>query len=283
MSVEFVNIAKQPVIDSQNRLFANEWLYRDFENRKNISLRVASSQLLLTLLNRTSYEAFENDSQVFLNIDTKFLASGLINALPKKRFIFDLNIAQEFHNKDREMLLQLCQHGYRFSLDNVDLNSKWFDNADSILPLFSFIKVDISTLLQSNRNLLNRLKSSHTIIAHKIEDMSQNALAKSMPFHYFQGYYIAYPDPIKLSIEPLSSVHLHQLYIMLQSKENLYTIAEFISSKNDLNYYILQFCNHCDLHLDHTSNTMHTLLKEVGYGKLINWVLMLIYAKVAKN
>ena len=283
MSVDHINIAKQPVIDSNNRFFANEWLYRDFENRKNVSLRVASSHLLLTLLNTTSQEELENDSLSFLNIDTKFLASGLISALPKKRFIFDMDMAQEFHNKDREMLLQLCQHGYRFALDNVDLDTEWFREAQSILPLFSFLKIDTSTLKKSHAKTLEILSKSHTLVAHKIEDMSQNALAKTMPFRYFQGYYIAYPDPIQISIVPISGIHLNQLYMMLQAKENLMHISDFICDNSDLKYYTLRFLSNFDLYLDNSRNNMHLLLKEMGYGRLNNWVLMLIYSKVAKN
>ncbi len=283
MSFEHIKIARQPVVDISNHFFAHEWLYRDFNSKKSVSPRVASSHLLLTLLNKTSHSHFENDTKAFLNIDTKFLATGLIQALPKERFIFDIEASQEFRNRDKKMIRKLYQSGYAFALDNIDLHSNWYEQCEAMLFMFKFLKINITTVEPEYRHELERLKNNHTLIAHKIENMADHDLAVSMPFDYFQGYYIALPDTVEISIIPIELQHVNQLYLMLQNRESSNSITDFISSKSDLKFYFLQFCAHFDLYPNAMGSNMHELVEAIGYLKLADWTLMLIYSKMAKN
>jgi len=267
------SLLRQLILDKDLKIYGFEWLFKDLFESNQPNARHATSYLALALLNRTKNSFIDQNSKVFLNIDTKFLASGLIEFLPKDYFVFDISMK----DLDIEVIQHMRKNGYQFCLDNIDFSSSWQKQISSNIKEFKYLKIIASTLDENDLEEIKKLKKSHTIIAHKVENKTSLDVMINLGIEHFQGYYISEPNNISVDMVKLSKKSVYGVYMLLQVSPNKSELAEYIEKNEDLRYYFLSYCTNFDF----SSNTIYDLIEEIGITSFSNWVLMLVYSKVA--
>jgi c-di-GMP-related signal transduction protein len=267
------SLSRQLVLDKDLKIYGFEWLFKDLFQKGELNARYATSYLSLALLNRARDSFIEENSKIFLNIDTKFLASGLIKFLPKDNFVFDISI----ESVDMDVIRHLRSEGYLFSLDNIDFASDWKQSMGSNIEEFKYLKILSSTLDADDKKKIDALKKKHTIIAHKVENKTSLEVMKALDIDYFQGYHISEPMGMTIDMFELSKKSVNGLYMLLQASANRHELAEYIDKYEDLRYYFLSYCSNFEFNSEDT----YELIKKLGKNNFSNWVLILVYSKVA--
>ncbi|WP_373071842.1 hypothetical protein [Sulfurimonas sp.] len=267
------SLSRQLVLDKDLKIFGFEWLFKDLFQDGEVNARYATSYLALALLNRTKNSFIDENSKIFLNIDTKFLASGLIEFLPKDNFVFDISL----DDVEMDVIHHMRSLGYQFSLDNLDFSSGWRKQISSNIKEFTYLKVIASTLDENDMEDIKLLQESHTIIAHKVENKTSLEVMKNLGIEHFQGYYISEPINMTIEMVELSKNSVHGIYKLLQASTSKHELAEYIEQHEDLKYYFLSYCENFNFESDST----YDLISELGITSFSNWVLMLVYSKVA--
>jgi EAL and modified HD-GYP domain-containing signal transduction protein len=260
-------------LGSDLKIYGFEWLFKDLFQKGELNARHATSYLALALLNRGRNSFIDENSKVFLNIDTKFLASGMIEFLPKNDFVFDVSI----NSLDMDVIRHMKSKGYNFSLDNIDFNSDWQDIVSSNLNQFSYLKIISSSLDENDKSKLDLLKTTHKIIAHKVESKKSLEVMKNLGIEQFQGYYISEPTIVPMEMVELSKKAVNGIYMLLQASASRRELAEYIDKFDDIKYYFLSYCNNFELFDEDT----YDLIGKLGKNSFSNWVLILVYSKVA--
>lgn len=268
-----VSLSRQLILDDDLRIYGFEWLFKEIFQKGELNARYATSYLSLALLNRTRNSFIDENTKIFLNIDTKFLASGMIEFLPQEYFVFDISI----NDIDMDVIRHLKDKGYQFSLDNIDFNSGWREQISSNIKEFDYLKIISSSLDENDAQDIELLKQSHKIIAHKVENKSSLDVMKKIGIKHFQGYYVAEPINMSLNMVELSKKSVNGMYMLLQASANRTELAEYIDKHDDLKFYFLSYCANFNFDIEDT----YELIKALGKNSFSNWVLILVYSKVA--
>lgn len=275
--MNMITIGRQPLIDPNGDTQAYEWFFRQSVGQ---SLSAATSHLIMTLVNQAGMDTVMEADVVFLNLDIRLLATGLVQMLPKHKFVFDIPSATQLRTQDIEMISYLHKEGYRFSLDNIELEDGWEERLYQILPMIEFLKIDISSVSGLNWLDLSPYKSTHKLVAHKIENQKQFEMAKKFGFELFQGYYIAKPELKTYPNLPIMKRSVLELYKLIQADVDIRQLAVFFTQQIDIGFTFLEFFSNLKLEYEDNITSFYDALKAMGKKQVMDWTLMLIYSKI---
>jgi c-di-GMP phosphodiesterase len=279
---EFVQVARQPIIDANNATFGYELFNRDGEsNAVNAALsdRAMSAQVMLSVFNLIGRERAVGDAIAFFNVTSDFLLTDIIEALPPDLCVFEIAADRPLRQNENAKIKYLCEKGYRFALDNFAVSDESIRLFAETLPFITFIKIDVQNSdVEFVATKTDALKMHHTLIAQKIETLAEFSAYHDMGFEYFQGYYIQHPQPVKhYRLEP-RHFGVTRLYKMLDDVPFADFAKEF-ERHNELTIQFFQYLISCSFKQYDATQSVRDLVIDVGKEIMERWFMLLVYAK----
>jgi len=279
---EFVQVARQPIIDANNTTYGYELLNRDGDkNTVNLSLghRAMSSQVMLSVFNLIGRERAVGDALAFFNITPEFLLTDIIEALPAQQCVFEIAAERPLRQNETAKIKYLCEKGYRFALDNFVVSDDSIQQYANTLPYITYIKIDVQNSdVEFVATRADSLKRHHTLIAQKVESIEEFSAYRDMGFEYFQGYYIQHPMPVKhYRLEP-KHFGITRLYKMLDDVSFADFAREF-EKHNELTIQFFQYLISCKYKQYDATHSVREMLMQVGKDVIKRWFMLLVYAK----
>lgn len=279
---DFVQLARQPIIDDKNEIIGYELFHRD-ENGEAVDFslkrRTLSAQVMLSVYNLIGRERTVNNKIAFYNIDPDFLNTEILEALPAEQCVFELNSTMQFTQNIIAKIKYLSENGYTFALDNFVVSPATAILLKDVLPYIKYLKVDVqSSDPEYVKENISDLLEKHVAIAHKIETLDEFSAYKAMGFTLFEGYYIQRPEPVKhYRLEP-KHLGVTRIYKMLSAVPLSEFSMEF-ERHNELSIQLLQYLISVDKkHCDATSS-MRKLVESLGTEFMKKWLMLIVYAK----
>lgn len=279
---EFVQLARQPIIDSSNAIIGYELFHRDKNGKAvdfSLKRRTLSAQVILSVYNLIGRERTVDDKPAFYNIDPDFLNTDIIEALPPEQCIFELNSTMQFSLSIIAKIKSLHAMGYVFALDNFIISPASSILMKDVLPYITYLKVDVqSNDPEAVQEHLGLFLDKHIAIAHKIESTTEFSTYKEMGFKYFQGYYIKQPEPVKhYRLEP-KQVGVTRLFKMIQGLPFSEFAVEF-ERYNELAVQFFQYLISTNGRRYDASQSVHDLVNDFGKEMMKKWLMLIVYAK----
>ncbi|MEA2091747.1 MAG: diguanylate phosphodiesterase, partial [Campylobacterota bacterium] len=132
-------IARQPILDRYDNIFAYELLYRDSHQRSNIKNdRHATVTVLTNVLNKFGVKNLLGDYKAFVKADKKFLMHDVVFYIPKEYFIFALQANMDISELLEQRIMQLHSMGYALAINDVILTKDILDKFSNILKYISY-------------------------------------------------------------------------------------------------------------------------------------------------
>ncbi|WP_434401921.1 EAL domain-containing protein [Planococcus sp. 11815] len=178
-------------------------------------LEMALDQLLLQnngcllFINRNARQLMAGDGEDFLKTLLEYRKRGF----PLERIV--LEITEHDFNDDfdtlNHLLLYFKTYGIQIAVDHVGAKSSNIDRIRQLRP--HILKIDMSISRHHQPDAFQDIIHSLSMLAHRIgarllyeyiEDNHQLYFAWKHGGHYYQGYYLAHPDPALLTTDSLS-------------------------------------------------------------------------------
>ena len=279
---EFVQVARQPIIDVNNTVFGYEMLHRNNDGDTvdhSLTHRTMSARVILSVYNLIGRDRAVGDALAFFNIAPEFLLTDIIEALPASQCVFEISTERALRQNETAKIKYLYDRGYRFALDNFVMTDDMIALYGETLPYITYIKIDVQNSdVEFVAVQLKALKRHHILIAQKVETIDEFSAYRDMGFNYFQGYYIQHPVPVKhYRLEP-KHFGMTRLYKMLDEVPFSEFAREF-ERHNEITIQFFQYLISCNLKQYDATRSVREMVVDVGKDVVKHWLMLLVYAK----
>ena len=279
-----VYVARQPIFNTKNEVFAYELLYRT--NEQNFFDQSVTSDVATSLLIMNSYYTFGidklvGDSKAFINFDKNLIDSEIPLLLDKNKFVVELleDIIPDagFVSKVKK----LKENGYTVAIDDYVDGYEF----QELVHLSDIIKVDFFE--NTKDQIVNIVKiwkpKGKLLLAEKVETQEIFEWAKGLGFDLFQGYYFSKPSMVKGKGVSNSTFQYVRIMEQLNVKEPDYKkIASIIETDVNLTYKLLKLVN-----MNFTASKRVTSIKHalsiLGIRAFEKWISLAMVQNLSGN
>ena len=271
-------LARQPMLDRNQALFAYELLFRSTPNNSaEIDTDLAATSAVLAHAAQLGLPRAVGDAVAFLNVDTEVLMSDIFAFLPRERTVIELVGSVEATEPVLWRLAELSGHGFKFAAEASVHGSR----LGRLLPLLDYVKIDLRAMpVVTMLSLVPRLRGTgKRLIAEKVESQAEYKTCLDLGFDYFQGFYFARPSVIagrKLSPSQLALVELMNLVV--SDADNI-EIERAIKRDVTLSINLLRIVNTPAAGLRQRIDSLGQALIVVGRRQLQRWLQIMLYAE----
>ncbi|MDO6708516.1 EAL and HDOD domain-containing protein [Photobacterium sp. 1_MG-2023] len=240
----YAYVARQPILNRQQRTVGYELLFRDGERNAfpQIEANTATSRLLVENYMAVGDDLATASQRTFINFPHDSLIKLMPLLLPRQKVVIEV---LETCTPDDELfsaIRHLNKQGYTIALDDYELDPAW----QRFMPYVHLIKLDFIKLgCQRACEFVAQQKSQRLkFLAEKVETREEFEAAKSAGFHLFQGYYFSKPELLKnRQVTPETLTTLRLLREISQSPVDFQRVERIISSDVSLSYLLLRYVN----------------------------------------
>ncbi|WDE07442.1 HDOD domain-containing protein [Thalassomonas viridans] len=269
-------LARQPIYNQNNQLFAFELLYRgdDSQNAGVTDDFKATSELLANLCMNSLDEEISANRPIFINVDLEFLTSESFFSTPPPNLVFEILETVEISERSINCIRKLKQRGFTFALDDFELAGQH----SKLFPYISYLKIDVQaeSLDDIEHYLKNLNGHNFSLLAEKVEDKESFDRCLQMGFELFQGYYLERPKVITGNKVTANKQVALQLISEL-SREDISNdeIAELIATDPRLTFKLLKIIN-CPLYpFKREIENIHEAVVMLGVDIIKQWAKIL--------
>ncbi|WP_448873093.1 EAL and HDOD domain-containing protein [Desulfobulbus propionicus] len=281
-----VFIARQPVFDRHKRLFAYELLYRSGMGNAfpgNVDPDEATHTVLAHILFNIGLEAITGNRRALINFPENHLLQGTPHQLPTSSCIIEILETIEPSEEILAVCRELRDKGYILALDDFDFNPV----LERFIPLVQIVKVDFQLIDQEHlTECMERMRKYPGVswLAEKIESHKEFALAESLGFSYFQGYFFNKPEIIKKrKIDTSKLVLLNLLAEVSRAEINLGKIEQLLAPDVSLAYKLLRYINSVYYSLINKVTTIRYALIYLGEQGTRQFVSLAVASELAEG
>ncbi len=275
-----IYLARQPIFDENNRVFAYELLYRaTTDNSAEVVDNLhATARVLINTLNYIGLNTLTHGHTAFVKVDESILMDDIIVAISPAYFVLEILESTRITPVLLAQIASLHERGYRFALNRYESRSDFMERYEPLLRYIDYVKVDIRP--HEDPSEIFSAFSGYNIkfIVEKIEDEAMFNRAKSNGFSYFQGYYFCVPDLLKKeNFDPGSSLLLDLIY-MLKTSAPLEDLHAKFDTSPFLTINLLKFIQQSEGLSHDAVSSIEQALVLIGRRRLSSWLELMFYA-----
>ncbi|WP_456323438.1 EAL and HDOD domain-containing protein [Hydrogenimonas sp.] len=273
-------IARQPVIDRKNRIFAYEILFRGKTPQEEMDKgTLMSATAINNLINVIGIENVIGLHYGIIKLTPLFIERKLIDALPKERLIFSIF---EEHLEDRSLVETLKSYkneGYCFAIN--DLKNERLLQKQEIIDIFKYIKIDYAELEPETVETIIETAKTHGIetICTKIEKRKDHAEAEALGSDYFQGYFFKEPEVMKEYPIRAEKGSILFLWNLIRNDASIDELMKAFEREHTITIQLLRFINSPFFSLRQTVTSIRQLITLLGRNQLSQWLLVMLFAE----
>ncbi len=275
-------IGRQPILDKDQGLVGYELLFRPTaDNSAHVdsakAATVATADVVCKAFAELSLANVFGQVRAFINADADFLATDLVEALPKDIVVLEVDVAAFATTS----LLQRCQalkaSGYAFSISGV---TEVGEPLWPLIDLATWIKINIDGLAGDQLQALARALSTarRTLIAARVESQAQLGLCRLLGFELFQGYYFAKPVIVEGRKLDASTLGLLNLIKMLAQDADAAALDAAFRAEPALVINLLHLTNSVGVGARAKITSVRHAVTVLGRRQLQRWLQLLLFS-----
>lgn len=288
MPLEKAYIARQEIVDVNDKIIAYELLFRDHAHGIKefpTNLKATSQVMMNVLANITITDVVPQNIKAFINIDETVLTSGIIDILDKNIFVLEVLETTDLTEKVIKKIVQYHKAGFVIAIDDFDCSAEMIKKFTPILKYISLVKIDVMSSNQENlKNLMSKFKQlGKKVLAEKVETEEEYESCIKMGFDLFQGYYFSKPEVIEINIhKEATHIVILQLIGLLKEDAETSKVEKFVRSRPDLSLKLIKYLNN---QKDFSSeiDSITQVIALIGRERLMRWLLLYIYSEVSTS
>jgi len=279
LNMEEIFLARQPILDRDQRLVAYELLFRGGRtNHAEITNDMhASSTVVHNAFNGMGIDSVLGSSKGFVNVDRHFLLSDLVDLLSPKQVILEILESVAPDDDVIARMAQLRTLGYQLALDDF---IGFLPGIDPLLEQVDIVKIDLlridPAILESTVAQLRA--RGLRLLAEKVETREQFDQTHLLGFDLFQGYHFARPQLLSArQHRNPAKFQLLRLLAMIMDDADVPSLESEFKRHPMLSYNLLRMVNSAAMGLrTHIDSLRHALVL-VGRRPLQSWMQLTLY------
>lgn len=276
-------LARQPILDRDQQLFAYELLFRNAEvGTANFTSDLSATASVIAHTAQLGIEKVVGEVSGFVNVDAAVLMSDIFQFLPREKVVLEIIETVVATPEILVRVAELKADGFAFALDDVITDS---DDVRKFLPLVDIVKFDLRDMpLSALLKLTPQFKlAGKKLLAEKVESFGQFKICLDLGFDYFQGYHFAKPAILsgkKLSPSQLAVMELMNLVV---SDADSAQIEKAIKHDVSLGLNLLRLANAPAFGVRRRIDSLSQALVVLGREQLRRWLQIMLYAEPCKT
>jgi len=278
-------IARQPILDRAQRLFAYELLFRGTKghDHSNLDGDRATTSLLSAAFLTEGIDRISKFKPCFINFTTQLLTRNLPASFPSSKVIVEILEDVDPTPEVIAVCQELSKQGYTLVLDDFVYQRK----LEPLIEIADIIKIDfIATPLDTIQKTLYRLShySKIKFLAEKVETQSDFEKALKLGFTYFQGYFFSTPEVLK--IRELTAAKINLLHLLAEASSGTTSVSrlnEIISRDVAISYKLLRFLNSAWFYRLEKIESIRHAIAYLGEKELRRFLMMMILSEMASS
>ena len=278
-----VFIARQPILDAEQKVFGYELLYRSGPENffPGIDADAASSQTIHDSLATFGLDLLAPRKLAFVNVARRVLTEHLYSILPKQRVVLELLETVKPDAEVVEACQELKRSGYLLALDDYVEDAAYAP----LIELADFIKVDFLTTSSTKRqDLMTRYGSRLHLLAEKVETAEDFREGLRLGFEYFQGFYFCAPEMISRKKIPAFKLNYLQLIQAVSRPElDFDRLEQIIKGDVSLSVRLLRLLNSAAFGYKGRVRSVKGALTLLGEEPVKKWATMLAIGELGED
>ncbi|EPJ44532.1 MAG: hypothetical protein OFPII_34050 [Osedax symbiont Rs1] len=281
----FFHVARQPILDRDQNLFAYELLFRDsiINVFPDIDGDEATSKIVAASQFDFSMSDFSGSKPAFINFTLETIEKGYPQLVPPAQLVIEILETV----KPGKRLLAHCKTlkklGYVIALDDYIHQPVW----RHFYPLIDIIKIDfLDTSLETIKKIIAAIKNFPHIklLAEKVETHEQFNTAMELGFDYYQGYFFSKPEMIKAkTLTPAQFSLSELLYESSKIDLDFPKIIKVFELDINLSYKLLRYSNSPFFRRRAEISTIKQAVITLGKKELQKFVAILFTAETSEG
>lgn len=277
-------IARQPILDIYQRLYAYELLYRGIDHYalNKVSGTKATTSLLTSAFLTEGIDKISDKKPCFINFTEELIVKRIAISFPKTKLIVEIleNV------KITDELLASCrflkEKGYKLALDDFVYDHKF----KPLLELADIVKIDVR--LTPLNTIYKTLKFLHPyrvkLLAEKVENQNEFELANKLGFKYFQGYYFSKPKKIQIREICAAKVNIINLLAEVSRKTtDINRLHNIISIDIAISYKLLRLLDSAYFYRLQKVKTVRHAIAYLGELELRRFILLVLVSELSSD
>lgn len=279
-----VYMARQPIFDNENNVYAYELLYRSNgqENSYNgVSGDESTADVVTNAFFGLDVKNIIGGARAFINFTGNLLKRGI-----PKMISPDILVVEVLENQlAGDDLLEACQElkelGYMIALDDFEYSNAYSE----LFQLGDLVKIDFRTAQKAIEETAYVCRYSNKLmLAEKIETREEFEYAKKLGCTYMQGYYFAKPSIMSgSSIQPLPVNLMQVMQLIADPDTDIDAIVEVMSRDTAMCQRILRLINSAYFGVANKVSSIGQAIMILGLDYLREWVYLMGMQKLTHN
>jgi len=264
-------VARQPIVDREERVFGYELLFRDglenaFSGDKEEASRATLDRSLLIGL-----DVLCDGRLAFVNCTRDTLIKGLVTLLPSMSTVVEV---LENVPPDPDVVAAcraLKEAGYMIALDDYVAD----DPRESMAEMADIIKVEMQLTTEEQRTAMIKRYGPWRcrMLAEKIETHAEFVRARDQGFVYFQGYFFRRPETMNTRDMPAHRMnYLRMLQEVSRPELDVPGLERLVKAEASVCYRLLRYLNSAIFGLKNEVHSVRHALSMLGEREVRRWV-----------
>ncbi|MBC7087884.1 MAG: EAL domain-containing protein [Tissierellales bacterium] len=276
-------VARQPILDRRQNIFAYELLYRDDEKinsfNNEVSSLSATAGVVLSLFESGAEKITEN-KKAFINFDENLLKSDVFEIISPDKLVIEVLENVKIDDELVNRLFELKEKGYTIALDDFFHSSEDYALIDVCdIIKYDFLNTDIKKIIIDSQVAQRKGK---TILAEKVETKEEFEIAKKIGFTLFQGYFFEKPKITSSSNDKVRPIQYTSVISELNKEEPSFDrLADIIEKDLNLSYRLMRMMSIRNLEINREN--IKKSLTYMGLKGIERWINIVLVQTLGKN
>ena len=265
-------LARQPILDRHQEVYAYELLFRDGiqDNCDGLDLELASTSVLDTSF-LIGLEKITEGRRMFVNCPRDFLLRGYVSLFPRDAVVVEILENIKPDAEIVEACQALKQDGFLIALDDFVDTPDWAP----LVELADFIKVDFRlSAPEEQRALAARYaRKGIRMLAEKVETLQEFSDGVKMGYSLFQGYFFCRPEIMQhKSLPAFKMAYLELLQAATAPEFDIGLLASQIKHEPSMTFRLLRYLNSAAFGLRSEIHSIQHALSLLGEREMRKWI-----------
>lgn len=277
-------LARQPILDSHQGIFAYELLFRDSPENKTAIIENGvreTAQVLENVLNNIGLSRLVGNHKAFINCSREMLLDNIFGPLDSDRFVLEILETVQAEDAVLSTVKNYHAQGFEFALDDVVFEPEKLKNLEPFFPFVKYVKLD---LLENSPEALKEavpyFKSrGMLLLAEKVETEEEFEFCKKNGYDFFQGFFFAKPELVRgRRVDGSLATILHWMQF-LRGDPSFAEIEKVFSENPTLAKALVQYANSQKTFRRKPVETVQDAIAWLGVPHLQDWLMLMLYAQ----